>query len=750
MYRSALGLITSIVVLASIGPEPVRAQSEYDFYLHGSHMIAVAIHLDSIALLPNPAADSGEVVSEMAHYDLNLARTTRDGLYVFGLAAPLTREALFARAMTIEIDNGPIVEHAGPLLRMAGSRYTLVATTQVVVNFHPAATVQTMDSVNAAFGVRYAFRTPFEPNHFLLQLVPGSRGDALQIAQAYNGLPIVEYAYPNFLTGSSTAFVPNDPFVPDQWHLKNTGANGGTAGADIEAVDAWDLETGDAQTVIAIIEGNGFEVGHPDLAPNLWTNAGELGGDQDGNTFVGDVHGWNFGGCVPPGGGVNSASDPGLTSCGSADLGIGPLQHGTAVAGLAAARGDNDTGGTGVCMQCRLMLLRTSMGEYSKYLAFLYAAHEGADVVNWSWTQTVNSVIEYAIDETTNGFGIPVVVAANDNMGVDVAECSGQFATFASLPHVVAVSWSNNKDERMSPSGYGACIGMVAPGAMVGAKAGVTTTDSSGVPGFNSAAPLGCPTGVSELSDLAYTRCFGGSSAAAPIVSGTIGLMLSQDPALTRVAITDRLHETAEKVGGVTYTGGFNDYYGYGRVNAYCALGGQGPRCPEQPKSGGATPPPKPTASAVEIGARVGLVTVLNDPTNDETVVNLPGGGPLSLPTLYVDWFTGLPLMLDLQIGGARISSSGAPVESEWVVALQPNWLVPVGVVMLYAGPNLAHDRATTGGTTSTDWGWGGALGLRFKPRPFLALRLEGRYRYWTSQSIHEWGIAFGFGVVLQ
>jgi subtilisin family serine protease len=749
MCRSALGLITGIVVLLSTGPRSVRAQVEHDFYLHGSHMIAVLIHLDSIAVLPVPAADSGNVVTEMAHYDLHLARTTREGLYVFGLAAPLTREALFDLAMTIETDNGTLAEHAGPLLSMAGSRYTLVATTQVIVKFDPATTVQTMDSLNAAFGVRYAFRTPFEPNHFLLQLVPGSSGDALQIAQAYNGLPMVEYAYPNFLTGSSTALVPNDPLFSDQWHLRNTGANGGTAGADIEAVDAWDLETGDAQTVIAIVEGNGFEVGHPDLAPNLWANPGELGGDEDNNTFVGDEHGWNFGGCVAPGGGVTSASDPGLTSCGSANLGVGPLQHGTAVAGLAAARGNNNTGVTGVCMQCRLMLIRTSMGEYSKYLAFLYAASEGAKVINWSWTQTVNSVIKHAIDEATNNHGIPVVVAANDNMGMDVAECSDPYATFAALPNVIAVSWSDNKDQRMSPSGFGACMGVVAPGAMVGAKAGVTTTDLSGTPGYNSANPLGCPTGVAELSDIAYTRCFGGSSAATPIVSGTIGLMLSHDPTLTLSEITTTLHETAEKVGGVTYTSGFNEYYGYGRVNAFCALGGQGPRCPEA-KREVTTETPEATASAVEIGARIGLVTVLNDPTNDETVVNLPGGGPRALPTLYVDWFTGWPLMLDLQFGGARISGTGAADETELAAALQPNWLFPVGGVVVYAGPNVAHHRHTIGTTTNTDWAWGGALGLRYKPTPFLALRVEGRYRYWTSQSIHEWGVAFGFGVVLQ
>jgi len=750
MYRTVLRLVTGTVMAAVIGPQPAHAQVENDFYLHGPHMIAVLIHLDSIAVYPVPGADSGDVVDLMTHYALDLGRTTRDGLYVFGLAAPTTREDLFARVMTIDTDNGTVVEHAGPLLRMAGSRYTLVATTQMIVKFDPAATVQTMDSVNAAFGVRYAFRTPFEPNHFLLQLTPESRSDVLRIAQSYNALPMVEYAYPNFLTGSSTGLTPNDSYFPEQWHLQNTGGYGGVAGADIEAVDAWDIETGTPATVIAIVEGNGFEVGHPDLAPNLWTNPGELGGNEDGNMFVGDVHGWNFGGCVAPAGGVSSASNPGLTSCGSADLGVGPLRHGTAVAGLAAARGNNETGVTGVCMQCRLMLLRTGMGEYSKYSAFLYAESEGAKVINWSWTQTVNSVIQYAIDDVTISRGIPVVVAANDNMGVDVPECSSQYATFASLPHVIAISWSNNKDERMSPSGYGPCIGLVAPGAMVGAKAGVTTTDSSGTGGFNNLHPLGCPSGVGELSDLAYTRCFGGSSAAAPIVSGTIGLMLSQNPALTRAAITAKLHETAEKVGGVAYSGGFNEYYGYGRVNAFCALGGLGPRCPETPKSGGATTPPPATAKAVEIGARVGLVTVLNDPAADETVVNLPGGGPLSLPTLYVDWFMGWHLMLDLQLGAARIFTSGGSDESELAVALQPNVLFPVGGAMLYAGPNAAYHSHTVGGTTSSGWAWGGAVGLRYKPRPFLGLRLESRYRYWASQSIHEWGLAFGFGVILQ
>ncbi len=751
MPRPATAAIATAAALVLATSRPASGQ-EYDSFLFGNVMNGVVIHLDTLGVLPRPGADSAAVVGAAVPYGMTLARTLPDGLFVFGVPQALSRSQHFARAMNLETSESGVVEYAGPLLRMVAGDFTLVATSQVIVQFDLAATVSTIDSLNAEHGVLVAFKTPFKPNHFLLQLAPQSSGDALQIARQYNQLAMVEYAYPNFLSGMSTALVPNDPFFPKQWHLSNDGRHGGTAGADIQAVDAWDIEVGKPDVVIAVIELNGFEVDHPDLQPNLWDNPGELGGDQDSNGFMGDQHGWNFGGCVPPGGGVQSAGDPGLTPpCGSSDLGVGPLRHGTAVAGLAAARGNNGTGVTGVCQLCRLMLIRTSMADYSKYLAFLYAAHEGAHVINASWTQTVSSVIKHAIVEAAGPpYDIPIVFGANHLMGKDVDECTGPSPTFASLPEVIAVSWSDNTDVRVFPSGYGNCIDLVAPGAMVGAPAGVATTDTSGTPGYNDMNPIGstgCPTGVPELVDLAYTRCFGGTSASAPIVSGTIGLMLSNAPNLTRQEITTKLHETAEKVGPVTYTNGFNQYYGYGRVNAFCALGGDGPRCPKKEIVAGGDG--EGAAPAFEIGTRFGL-TVLSDPTTDRAVTNLPGSGPLSLGVVYVDWFPASKWMVELQLGGANITTGSGPDEREVVAALQPGYFfASAGSGSFFVGANLAGQLVDVAGMTDTDAALGFAAGYRFLPLPFLALRFEGRYRHWFDQSIEEFGAAFQFGVVL-
>ena len=598
MLRAAIAGAASAVVLAS-APVCARAQTANDFYFDGNLMVGVVIHLDSMGIFPRPSADSAAVVDSLAPYGLTLARTTRDGLYVFRLAQPVSRAELFELAMTIETADSTVVGYAGPFMHMAASDFFLVATSQLIVQYSPGTTVSTIDSVNAEFGALVAGKTPFKPNHFLLQLTQQSSGDVLQITQQYHQLPMVDYAYPNFLSGVSAGFVPDDPFFAEQWHLQNDGGNGGTPGADIQAVDAWDIEVGDPDIVIAVIEIPGFEVDHPDLKPNLWDNLGELGlrelgGNEDGNKFVGDVHGWNFDGTLCPTKPVYSVADPGLDdACGSGDLSSSFLEHGTAVAGLAAARGNNGIGVTGVCQKCSLMLIRAGPTEYGQYLAFLYAATEGADVINASIIQAYERpALRMAIEEAAGAHDIPIVFSVGYGRGYDYNECSGPLKKITAMPEVIAVSWSDNKDERVSLSGYGDCIDLVAPGALVGRSAGITTTDSTGCLGFNHLEPIGsgCPNGVPELGDLAYTSCFRGTSASAPIVSGTIGLMLSKDPDLTRQEITTILHETAEKVGSLSYTSGFNQYYGYGRVNAFCALGGTGPPCPEQGDAGEAEP----------------------------------------------------------------------------------------------------------------------------------------------------------------
>ena len=108
----------------------------------------------------------------------------------------------------------------------------------------------------------------------------------------------VEYAEPDYVVHKCAT--PNDTYFNLMWGLNNTGqtVNGdpGTAGADINAPEAWNVTTGDANFVIADID-TGMQLNHPDLAANLWTNPGEIAGngiDDDGNGYVDDVHGWDF------------------------------------------------------------------------------------------------------------------------------------------------------------------------------------------------------------------------------------------------------------------------------------------------------------------------------------------------------------------------------------------------------------------------------------------------------------------------
>jgi subtilisin family serine protease len=136
--------------------------------------------------------------------------------------------------------------------------------------------------------------------------------------------PDVLYAEPDYQVRIAT--IPDDPQFADQWDMDNTGQLGGTIDADIDAPDAWDLSTGSGSTVVAVID-TGVDYLHPDLAPNIWSNPGEIAGDgidNDDNGFVDDVHGYDF---------FNDDGDP-----------LDDHNHGTHVAGTIGAEGNNAIG----------------------------------------------------------------------------------------------------------------------------------------------------------------------------------------------------------------------------------------------------------------------------------------------------------------------------------------------------------------------------------------------------------------------
>ncbi len=194
----------------------------------------------------------------------------------------------------------------------------------------------------------------------------------------YEASPDVEFAEPDFVLKPSQTTSANDPRYSSLYGLNNTGQNGGTADADVDAPEAWYTTTGKQETVVAVVD-EGVDINHPDLRNNIWTNPGETAGDgidNDSNGYVDDVNGWDFYN--------NNASvyDPDPVT-GEGD------EHGTHVAGTIAAEGNNSLGVTGVNWQARIMPLKF-LGRNGGYTsdaveAINYAVNKGAKISNNSW-----------------------------------------------------------------------------------------------------------------------------------------------------------------------------------------------------------------------------------------------------------------------------------------------------------------------------------------------------------------------------
>ncbi len=318
----------------------------------------------------------------------------------------------------------------------------------------------------------------------------------LQGSASFSGLlpelrksPYVKLAQHNH-TVQLRATTPDDVSFNQQWGLKNTGQNGGVAGADIDAESAWDITTGgltaQGDTIVVAVIDDGFQLNHPDLAANFFRNYGEIPGnniDDDNNGYVDDINGWN-------------AYDDNGT--------ITPSQHGTHVSGIIGAVGNNGIGVSGVNWNVKVMAIEGSSGDEATVVAaYAYAAEmriqydesngqRGAFVVatNSSFGVDQGNPDDFPIwcgfYDTLGENGILSAGAtANANFNIDQ---TGDIPTACASEFLVAVTNSTRNDTKANGAAFGLnSIDIAAPGSSVYAT--VPTSTYANLTGTSMATP---------------------------------------------------------------------------------------------------------------------------------------------------------------------------------------------------------------------------------------------------------------------
>ncbi len=361
---------------------------------------------------------------------------------------------------------------------------------------------------------------------YLLRFSPTVDLPALKAA--FEKSELVEAVAYNYLRPTlADEIVPNDPKYPEQWSLPL-----------INLPQAWSIEKGNRDVVIAIID-SGIDYKHDDLASKIWVNPGEIpnnGLDDDGNGYIDDMHGWDF------------TDAPNLQAEGDFIEGdnepIDESGHGTHVAGIAGAMPNNGIGIAGVAWNCPLMAVRAglSLGGGSRMqdddsaAAIVYAADNGASIINMSWGSAQHSfVIQDAIDYAYARGAVLIGAAGNSN------EAESIFP--AGYRKVISVASTNQHKQRYYKSNFGASVDIGAPGNAI----------------------------LSTEINNDY-RILTGTSMAAPHVAGVAALMRAKRPTLTHEEVRQILISTTDVVLEKDSDESDSKLVGAGTLNAERAL----------------------------------------------------------------------------------------------------------------------------------------------------------------------------------
>jgi subtilisin family serine protease len=431
-----------------------------------------------------------------------------------GFAAVHVDAAGDVSAMARSLEAAPQITHSMPVMIDENGASRFFVPDEITVQFRPdiddARARELIDRLGSRVVV--AQRTP----GYYTVAVPAGKG-MFDTIRKFAVLPEVAFAEPSEVSfNSALAYFPDDPEFGRLWGLHNTGQTvnnvAGTADADIDAPEAWDVTRGHPDVIVAVID-SGADMDHRDLAANILAR-----GAED----------WDFA----------DAGDPVPEDEHS-------LFHGTHVCGTVAAV-DNNTGVIGVAPGCRLMPLRIDLttgmnqnrADAINYTTAQALAHPGRRyVINCSWRMNGDHAgVRTAIQNAVNNNVVVVYAAGNDNVNTDT---SPQFPGV--YPEVIAVAALDQQNRKAGFSNFGTNVDVAAPGV------NIWSTTGNGTRGF-----------------------LDGTSMASPHVAGLAALIWSRNRCLTNHQVRQIIEDSCDSVDAANP--GFVGLLGAGRINAFRAV----------------------------------------------------------------------------------------------------------------------------------------------------------------------------------